>query len=61
MITRLLINDEIIKNTIVIPQNIIQKNEKGTYVLVADNDLAVKKLVTTGSIIQWKYRELKRD
>jgi membrane fusion protein (multidrug efflux system) len=49
MITRLLINDEVIKNAIVIPQNIIQKNEKGTYVLVADNDLAVKKFVTTGS------------
>jgi RND family efflux transporter MFP subunit len=49
MITRLLINDEIIKNTIVIPQNLIQRNEKSSYVLVAENGTAVKKVVTTGS------------
>ncbi len=54
MITRLLINDEIIKNTIVIPQNLIQKNEKGSYVLVAENGMAVKKFVTTGSTYDGK-------
>jgi RND family efflux transporter MFP subunit len=54
MIARLLINDNIVKNAIVVPQNIVQKNEKGQYVLVAENGKAVKKNVGTGDYYDGK-------
>lgn len=50
MIAKLLINDDIQKGVIVVPTNTIQRGEDGTqYVLVAENNVAVKKTITTGA------------
>jgi RND family efflux transporter MFP subunit len=50
MIAKLLINDDIQKGVIVVPTNTIQKSEDGSlYVLVAENNMAVKKTITTGA------------
>ena len=50
MITKLLINDDTQPNVITIPTNTIQQNENGqNYVLVAENNVAVKKIIETGS------------
>lgn len=54
MIARLLINDNVVKGAIVVPQNIVQKNETGQYVLVAENGKAVKKNVETGDYYDGK-------
>ena len=50
MIAKLQINDDIQKNVITVPTNTIQQNDKGeNYVLVAENNIAVKKVIQTGS------------
>lgn len=50
MIAKLLINDDVEKDVITVPTNTIQQNEKGeSYVLVADNNTAVKRVITTGN------------
>jgi RND family efflux transporter MFP subunit len=50
MIAKLLINDDTQPNVITIPTNTIQQNENGqNYVLVAENNVAVKKIIETGS------------
>ena len=50
MIAKLQINDDIQKDVITVPTNTIQQNEKGeSYVLVAENNIAVKKVIQTGS------------
>ena len=50
MIAKLLINDDTQPNVITIPTNTIQQNENGqNYVLVAENNVAVKKKIETGS------------
>ena len=52
MIAKLKINDEILKNVLVVPSNVIQKTAAGAYVLVAQVDNGVKtahkKMVQTG-------------
>lgn len=48
MNAKLKMNDEVVKNCIVIPSNVIQHNEAGDYVLVAENNIAVKKIIQTG-------------
>jgi membrane fusion protein (multidrug efflux system) len=50
MIARLEINDDVQKNVITVPTNTIQQNDKGeNYVLVVENNIAVKKIVEVGS------------
>jgi RND family efflux transporter MFP subunit len=50
MIAKLLINDDTQKGVIVVPTNTIQRSEDGAqYVLVAENNVAVKKTITTGA------------
>lgn len=50
MIAKLLINDDVEKNVITVPTNTIQQNEKGqSYVLVADNGIAAKRIIETGN------------
>ncbi|MDB5281890.1 MAG: hypothetical protein JWO06_965 [Bacteroidota bacterium] len=52
MIAKLKINDEILKNVLVVPSNVIQKTAAGSYVLIAQVDNGVKtahkKIVQTG-------------
>ena len=52
MLAKLKINDATLKNVIVVPGNIIQKNAEGLYVLVAENEKGInyarKKMVKTG-------------
>jgi RND family efflux transporter MFP subunit len=50
MIAKLLINDDTQPNVITVPTNTIQQNENGqSYVLVTENNVAVKKTIETGS------------
>jgi RND family efflux transporter MFP subunit len=50
MIAKLLINDDTQNNVLTVPTNTIQQNEKGeSYVLVADGNKAVKKVIETGN------------
>ena len=50
MIAKLQINDDVQKDVITVPTNTIQQNEKGeNYVLVAENNIAVKKVIQTGN------------
>jgi len=50
MIARLLINDDVQPNVITVPTNTIQQNDKGeNYVLLAENNTAVKRIVEVGS------------
>lgn len=53
MLAKLLINDEVLKNVIVVPTNIVQRSAEGIYVLVAENEngktIAKKRSVKTGS------------
>jgi multidrug efflux pump subunit AcrA (membrane-fusion protein) len=50
MIAKLMINDDIEKDVITVPSNTVQQNEKGqSYVLVADNNIAVKRIIETGN------------
>jgi RND family efflux transporter MFP subunit len=53
MLAKLLINDEVLKNVMVVPTNIVQRSAEGIYVLVAENEngkiLAKKRSVKTGS------------
>jgi len=50
MIAKLLINDDNQPNVITVPTNTIQQNENGqSYVLVAENNVAIKKIIETGS------------
>ena len=52
MIAKLRINDEVLKNVLVVPSNIIQKSADGAYVLVAQQQGAIKvaqkKMIKTG-------------
>jgi RND family efflux transporter MFP subunit len=49
MIAKLLINDDVEKNVITVPTNTIQQNENGqNYVLIADNNTAVKRIIEVG-------------
>jgi len=53
MIAKLKINDAIYKNVLLVPSNIIQKSEEGTYVLTAESEggkvFAKKNMVKTGA------------
>jgi membrane fusion protein (multidrug efflux system) len=50
MIAKLLINDDVENNVITVPTNTIQQNENGqSYVLIADNHLAAKRIIETGN------------
>lgn len=53
MIAKLKINDAIYKNVLLVPSNIIQKSEEGTYVLTAESEggkvVAKKNMVKTGA------------
>lgn len=53
MLAKLLINDEVLKNVMVVPTNIVQRSAEGIYVLVAENEngktIAKKRSVKTGS------------
>lgn len=53
MIAKLKINDQTLKNVLVVPSNVIQKSADGFYVLVAEQNgnvkTAHKKLVSTGA------------
>ena len=50
MIAKLMINDDVEKDVITVPTNTIQQNEKGqSYVLVADNGIAAKRIIETGN------------
>ena len=50
MITKLLINDDVEPNVMTVPTNTIQQNENGqSYVLIADNNTAVKRIIVTGN------------
>ena len=50
MIAKLYINDENMKNALVVPSNIIQQGDAGgQYILVVENNTAVKKTVQTGN------------
>ena len=50
MIAKLQINDDVEKDVITVPTNTIQQNENGeSYVLVAENNIAVKKVIQTGN------------
>lgn len=50
MIAKLLINDEVQQNVIVVPTNTIQQDENGnSYVLIAEGGIAKKRIVETGS------------
>jgi len=49
MIAKLLINDDMQKNKIIVQENLIQKSLSGYYVLVAEKGRAVKKEVKTGN------------
>lgn len=53
MLAKLLINDELLKNVIVVPTNIVQRSTEGPYVLVAAQDgnktIARKRMVEAGS------------
>jgi membrane fusion protein (multidrug efflux system) len=50
MIAKLLINDDVEQNVITVPTNTVQQNEKGqSYVLIADNGTAAKRIVETGN------------
>jgi RND family efflux transporter MFP subunit len=49
MITKLLINDNVLQKVIVVPSNTIQKSEDGSlYVLVAENNMATKRKIEVG-------------
>jgi membrane fusion protein (multidrug efflux system) len=52
LIAKLKINDEVLKNVILVPSNIIQRSADGAYVLIAQmkngKKTAVKKMVKTG-------------
>jgi membrane fusion protein (multidrug efflux system) len=48
MLAKLLINDAVLKNVIVVPSNIVQRSVDGIYVIVEENGKAVKKTVETG-------------
>jgi len=52
MLAQLKINDEILKNVLVVPSNVVQKSINGSYVLVAETNngmkMAVKKVITPG-------------
>jgi RND family efflux transporter MFP subunit len=50
MIAKLMINDEVKNDVIVVPSNTVQTGDKGEiYVLVAENNTAVKKVVEVGN------------
>ena len=50
MIAKLLINDDVKNNVLVVPTNTIQQNEKGqSYVLIADHNVAVKRIIEVGN------------
>jgi multidrug efflux pump subunit AcrA (membrane-fusion protein) len=50
MLAKLMINDDVEKDVITVPTNTIQQNEKGqSYVLVADNSTAEKRIIETGN------------
>jgi RND family efflux transporter MFP subunit len=50
MIAKLLINDDVEPNVVVVPTNTIQQNEKGqSYVLIAENNTAAKRVIETGN------------
>jgi membrane fusion protein, multidrug efflux system len=49
MIAKLLINDDMQKNRIIVQENLIQKSIDSDYVLVAENGRAVKRNVKTGN------------
>jgi RND family efflux transporter MFP subunit len=53
MIAKLLINDEVLKNVMVVPSNLIQRSAEGMYVLIAQQEkgktIARKRMVKTGS------------
>jgi membrane fusion protein, multidrug efflux system len=53
LIAKLKINDEVLKNVILVPSNIIQRSAEGSYVLIAqvknEKKTAVKKPVKTGA------------
>lgn len=53
LIAKLKINDEVLKNVLVVPSNIIQRSAEGTYVLVAEVNgnvkVASKRKVTPGA------------
>ncbi len=48
MLAKLMINDAILKNAIVVPSNIVQRSVDGIYVITEENGKAVKKTVETG-------------
>ena len=53
MLAKLLINDEVLKDVLVVPSNVVQRSAEGIYVLVAAEEsgktVARKKAVKTGS------------
>ena len=49
MLAKLMINDAILKNAIVVPSNIVQRSVDGIYVITEENGKAVKKIVETGA------------
>lgn len=53
MIAKIRVKDETIENALVVPQNIIQKNENSQFVMVVENEngkaIARKREVKTGS------------